>query len=85
MRATSVTEMYETGVPEKVIQERMGHRSLEALCVYERTNSQQHQMVSSVLSAPRAHTYVEQMQNNTTQQHSSCSVMTKSQHATGRV
>jgi len=83
MRATSVTQMYETGVPE-VIQEQ-GHRSLEALCVYKRTNSQQHQMVSSVLSAPRAHTYVEQMQNNTTQQHSSCSVMTKSQHATGRV
>ena len=34
MRATSVTQMYETGVPEKVIQERTGHRSLEALRVY---------------------------------------------------
>ena len=40
MRATSVTQMYETGVPEKVIQERTGHRSLEALRVYERTNAQ---------------------------------------------
>ena len=40
MRATSVTQMYATGVPEKVIQERTGHRSLEALCVYERTNNQ---------------------------------------------
>ena len=37
MRATSVTQMYATGVPEKVIQERTGHRSLEALRVYERT------------------------------------------------
>ena len=31
MCATSATEMYETGVPEKAIQERTGHRSLEAL------------------------------------------------------
>ncbi len=46
MRATSVTQMYATGVPETVIQERTGHKSLEALRVYERTNSDQHQKVS---------------------------------------
>ena len=51
MRATSVTCLYETGVPEKVIQERTGHRSLEALRVYERTNSQQHKVVSNILSS----------------------------------
>ena len=55
MRATSVTRMYETGDPEKVIQERTGHRSLEALRVpgrvYERTNSQQHKVVSNILSS----------------------------------
>ncbi len=32
LRATSATQLYRSGVPEKVIQERTGHRSLEALC-----------------------------------------------------
>ena len=63
MRATSVTQMYETGVPEKVIQERTGHRSLEALRVYKRTNAQQHQAVSGVLAAQ--HTYVYNEQHST--------------------
>ena len=39
LRATSATQMYEQCVPEKVIQERMGHQSLEALHVYERTSA----------------------------------------------
>ena len=29
------TQMYDCGVPEKIIQERTGHRSLEALRMYE--------------------------------------------------
>ena len=52
LRATGATELYESGVPEKLIQKRTGHRSLEALRVYERTNVQQHKAVSSILSAP---------------------------------
>ena len=48
LRATSATHMYRSGVPEKVIQERTGHRSLEA---YERSDSQQHQAVSNILSS----------------------------------
>ena len=36
LRATSVTQMYNSGVPEKIIQERTGHRSLEAFRMYER-------------------------------------------------
>ena len=35
LRATSATHMYRSGVTEKVIQERTGHRSLEALWTYE--------------------------------------------------
>ena len=50
LRATGVTQLYESGVPEKVIQERTGHRSLEALRVYERTNEFQHKAVSSILN-----------------------------------
>ena len=58
--ATSVTQTYETGVLEKVIQEWTGHRSLEALWAYERTTSQQHQAVSSVLAAQHTCVYNEQ-------------------------
>ena len=52
LRATSATQMYEMGVPEKIIQERTGHRSLEALRVYERTkfNTHQQETASNILS-----------------------------------
>ena len=52
LRATSATQMYDQGVPEKIIQERTGHHSLEALRTYERTDEHQHQAVSAILSAP---------------------------------
>ena len=39
-------------MPEKIIQERTGHRSLKALRLYERTTASQHQSVAKVLSAP---------------------------------
>ena len=52
LRAASAIQMYDSGVPEKLIQERTGHQSLEALRMYERTNAEQHQAVSAVLSGP---------------------------------
>ena len=50
LRATSATQTYEMGVSEKVIQERIGHRSLDSLQVYERTSTQQQQAASNFLS-----------------------------------
>lgn len=41
LRATAVTRMYVKGVPEKIIAEKSGHRSLKALRAYERTSSVQ--------------------------------------------
>ena len=38
LRATAATEMFRQGVPEKVIQEQTGHRSIEALRTYERVD-----------------------------------------------
>ena len=35
LRATAATQMFQEGAPEKVIQERTGHRSLEGLRLYE--------------------------------------------------
>ena len=61
LRATGATQMYASGVPEKLIQERTGHRSTEALRCYERTNMQQHSAVSALLSTPAPSSYMEQM------------------------
>ena len=55
LRATGATQMYNKGAPEKLIQERTGHRSLEALRAYERTNSSQHQAVSNLSTTTSNH------------------------------
>ncbi len=41
LRATAVTRMFNKGVPEKLIAEKSGHRSLKALRVYERPSVSQ--------------------------------------------
>lgn len=51
LRATAATQMFQEGVPEKIIQERTGHRSLEGLRAYEHLCEPQHKAVSSLLSA----------------------------------
>ena len=48
---TGASNLFQAGVPEKIIQERTGHRSLKALRMYERTTTSQHIAVSNVLSA----------------------------------
>ena len=48
--ATAATQMFRQGAPEKVIQERTGHRSIEALRSYERLDEVQHKAASSLLS-----------------------------------
>ena len=51
LRATGASALFQANVPEKIIQERTGHRSVKALRLYERTTEKQHQDVSEVLSA----------------------------------
>ena len=51
LRATGASQLFQAHVPEKIIQERTGHRSLEALRLYERTTTEQHQAVSQVLGS----------------------------------
>lgn len=51
LRATGATELYRANLPEKIIQQRTGHRCLKALRTYERTTSQQHLAVSRILSS----------------------------------
>ena len=46
LRVSGATRLFEAGVPEKVIQQRTSHRSLEALRMYERVTEQQELAVS---------------------------------------
>ena len=42
LRATGASNLFQAGIPEKIIQERTGHRSLKALRMYERMTTSQH-------------------------------------------
>ncbi len=57
LRAIGASELFQAGVPEKIIKERTGHHSLEALRTYERTTTEQHQAISGVLSAEKKITF----------------------------
>ena len=50
LRAYGATSMFQAGVPEKLIQQRTGHRSIEALRQYERTSELQLVDISNILS-----------------------------------
>ena len=50
LRATAATVLFKANVPEKVIQERTGHRSLDALRKYERSTERQHDAASKILA-----------------------------------
>ena len=48
---TGATQLFQAEVPEKIIQQRTGYRSLASLRDSERTTEEQHQAVSSLLAA----------------------------------
>ena len=52
LRASGTTELYRSGVPKNIIKERTGHKSIDALRMYERTSIDQHEAVSKVLQKP---------------------------------
>ena len=51
LRATGATELFQAEVPGRLIQQRTGHCSVEALRVYERTTAEQHENISAILSS----------------------------------
>ena len=57
LRATETTRMFKAGVPEKLIQQRTGHRSVDSLCVYERASAEQQEAVSEILSTTESINY----------------------------
>ena len=50
LRATAATALFKANVLEKVIQERTGHHSIDALRLYERSNDVQHGAASRILA-----------------------------------
>ena len=49
LRATSITRMFNNGLPEKVLAETSGHKSVKALQSYEHSSSvQKHAVTASV-------------------------------------
>ena len=51
LRAAGASQMFAANVPERLIQSRTGHRSLEALRLYERPSHEQQQAVSRILTS----------------------------------
>lgn len=50
LRVLGATSLFDAGVPERIIQQRTGHRSIEGLRIYERVTDEQEKAVSKVLT-----------------------------------
>ena len=50
---TGATSLFEKQIPEKIVKERTGHRSLTALRMYERTSPTQHKAVSNIFGGSK--------------------------------
>ena len=57
LQATGISELYNSGVAEKLIMPHSGYLSVEGIRSYERTSDEQHQQVSSVLSSSSVTNY----------------------------
>ena len=53
LRATAATRSYRAGVDEQLIMDKTGHRSLEGVRSYKRTNMEQQENMSDILPATK--------------------------------
>ena len=56
LRATAATRLYQAGINEQLIMETTGHYSLEGVRSYKRTNTEQQESVSDILSLAKKRT-----------------------------
>ena len=70
LRATGATQLYTAGLPEKIIQERTGHRSVECLRSYGHTSEKQQHAVSRILSSSTELNFQTEMKLETHETHS---------------
>ena len=57
LHATGVTALFQSSVPEKIIQKTTGHHSFKALRMYEHMSDKQHQALSKVMMSTNKVTY----------------------------
>ena len=69
--------MFDANIPEKLIQERTGHRSLTALCLYERTSTQQNIAVSRILLSSSAEASYDEMVKKDCNKENRCPITSK--------
>ena len=62
LRAAGISQLFEDGVDEKIIQSRSGHRSTEALRIYERITADHEKAVSSILSSKEKRDYRKELE-----------------------
>ena len=72
--ATGVSTLFQSGVPEKVIQERSEYLSLDGLRQYQRTTMDQQEAVSKVLASTSTKVHQEVVTQVPQMNFSSCSV-----------
>ena len=61
--ATGVSDLFHAGVPDKIIQERSGHLSMDGLRQYEHTTTEQEESVSKVLGSGCSYVSIQQSQS----------------------
>ena len=62
LRATGATVLFQSKVPEHIIQKTTGHRSTGALRMCERVSAEQHQAVSRVMMSSKPSSFQSQME-----------------------
>ena len=62
LRAAGVSQLFEAGVDEKIIQSHSGHRSIDALRMYECITPAQQQAVSNILTSGEKKEYRDEVQ-----------------------
>ena len=60
--ATGATALFQSNVPENIIQKTTGHRSTSALRMYERISAEQHQAVSRVMMSSKPTSFPAEME-----------------------
>ena len=64
MRATGVSDLFQAGVPDKIIKEMSGHLSMDGLRQYEHTTTEQEESVLKVLGSSCSYVSIQQSQSH---------------------
>ena len=60
-KPTGATQLFDAGVPQRIIQERTGHKSVLSLHTYEWISNHQNQAVSNILTSSTSGSFQEEV------------------------